>query len=247
MEELTEVVTSALFHPQHCNIFAYSTSKGAVKLCDMRQAALCDQYSKGLLWLFWNFALNNNIVNYFTVYEEVEDNSSSFFSELISLVSDLKFTQNGRYMVTRDYLTVKVWDLNMEKKPVETYNVHEYLRSKLCSLYENEYIFDKFECSIGGNDKFVYLPMTSQFCTNFLYVVCLALSWLDRITYSRSLTVKTNVSRCLKWTKTFLDNDISGLERYLIEDYSNQLHIFFAHCSNANYFSYFRLPNCRII
>lgn len=46
MEELTEVITAAEFHPQHCNIFAYSTSKGAVKLCDMRQAALCDQYSK---------------------------------------------------------------------------------------------------------------------------------------------------------------------------------------------------------
>lgn len=87
------------------------------------------------------------------VYEEVDENSSSFFSELISLVSDLKFTQNGRYMVTRDYLTVKVWDLNMDKKPVETYYVHEYLRNKLCSLYENEFIFDKFEISIGGNDK----------------------------------------------------------------------------------------------
>lgn len=46
MEELTEVITAAEFHPQHCNIFAYSTSKGAVKLCDMRAAALCDQYSK---------------------------------------------------------------------------------------------------------------------------------------------------------------------------------------------------------
>lgn len=56
-------------------------------------------------------------------------------------------------MVTRDYLTVKVWDLNMDKKPVETYYVHEYLRNKLCSLYENEFIFDKFEISIGGNDK----------------------------------------------------------------------------------------------
>lgn len=92
-----------------------------------------------------------------TVFEEADDNSSSFFSELISLVSDLKFTKDGRYMVTRDYLSVKVWDVNMDKKPVETYLVHDYLRGKLCSLYENEYIFDKFECSIGGNDKSVFL------------------------------------------------------------------------------------------
>ena len=51
MEELTEVITAAVFHPQHCNIFAYSTSKGAVKLCDMRQAALCDKYCKGLYYI----------------------------------------------------------------------------------------------------------------------------------------------------------------------------------------------------
>lgn len=46
MEELTEVITAAEFHPQHCNIFAYSTSRGSIKLCDMRQAALCDNHSK---------------------------------------------------------------------------------------------------------------------------------------------------------------------------------------------------------
>lgn len=82
-------------------------------------------------------------------------------------------------MMTRDYLSVKVWDLNMENRPVETYQVqhpcvpscprvpvplgvpntcpclqvHEYLRSKLCSLYENDCIFDKFECCWNGSDR----------------------------------------------------------------------------------------------
>ncbi|KAI2803347.1 Serine/threonine-protein phosphatase 2A 55 kDa regulatory subunit B alpha isoform [Blomia tropicalis] len=143
MEELTEVITAAEFHPQHCNIFAYSTSKGAVKLCDMREAALCDQYSK--------------------IFEEADVNGSTFFSELISLISDLKFTKNGRYMVTRDYLTVKIWDLNMDKKPVETYYVHDYLRNRLCSLYETEYIFDKFELSIGGNDNYIMTGSYNMF------------------------------------------------------------------------------------
>lgn len=32
--------------------------------------------------------------------------------------------------------------------------VHEYLRSKLCSLYENDCIFDKFECCWNGNDRY---------------------------------------------------------------------------------------------
>ena len=47
MEELTEVITAAEFHPVHCNTFIYSSSKGAIKLSDMRASALCDQQAKG--------------------------------------------------------------------------------------------------------------------------------------------------------------------------------------------------------
>lgn len=58
------------------------------------------------------------------VFEEPEDpGNRSFFSEIISSVSDVKFSHSGRYLLTRDYLTVKVWDLHMEKGPVETYQV----------------------------------------------------------------------------------------------------------------------------
>ena len=46
MEELVEVITCAEFHPRNCNIFIYSSSKGTLKLCDMRAAALCDKHAK---------------------------------------------------------------------------------------------------------------------------------------------------------------------------------------------------------
>ncbi|KAJ8348100.1 hypothetical protein SKAU_G00266890 [Synaphobranchus kaupii] len=46
MEELTEVITAAEFHPNHCNTFVYSSSKGSIRLCDMRASALCDNHSK---------------------------------------------------------------------------------------------------------------------------------------------------------------------------------------------------------
>ena len=42
MEELTEVITAAEFHPKDCNLLAYSSSKGIIRLCDMRVSALCD-------------------------------------------------------------------------------------------------------------------------------------------------------------------------------------------------------------
>ncbi|KAJ7987248.1 hypothetical protein DPEC_G00336770 [Dallia pectoralis] len=148
MEELTEVITAAEFHPHQCNTFVYSSSKGTIRLCDMRESALCDKYSK--------------------LFEEPEDPSNrSFFSEIISSISDVKFSHNGRYIMTRDYLSVKIWDLNMENRPVETYQVHEYLRSKLCSLYENDCIFDKFECCWNGNDSVVMTGSYNNFFRMF--------------------------------------------------------------------------------
>lgn len=46
MEELTEVITAAEFHPMSCNWFMYASSKGTIKLADMRESALCDQHAK---------------------------------------------------------------------------------------------------------------------------------------------------------------------------------------------------------
>lgn len=46
MEELTEVITAAEFHPISCNWFMYASSKGTIKLADMRESALCDQHAK---------------------------------------------------------------------------------------------------------------------------------------------------------------------------------------------------------
>lgn len=99
---------------------------------------------------------NNYQLFLIVVLEEPEDPTNrNFFSEIISSISDVKFSHNGRYLMTRDYLSVKVWDLNMDTRPVETYSVHEYLRTKLCALYENDCIFDKFECAWSGKDRLV--------------------------------------------------------------------------------------------
>jgi len=148
MEELQEVITASEFHPKECNLFVYSSSKGTIRLCDMRQAALCDSHAK--------------------LFEEPEDPSTrSFFSEIISSISDVKFSNSGRYMISRDYLSVKVWDLHMETKPIETYTVHEYLRAKLCSLYENDCIFDKFECCWNGTDTAIMTGSYNNFFRMF--------------------------------------------------------------------------------
>lgn len=93
-----------------------------------------------------------------SVYEEEEDPTNrSFFSEIISSISDVKFSHDGRYILARDYLSLRIWDVNMESRPLKTIQIHDHLRGKLCDLYENDCIFDKFECTWSGDDKWVFL------------------------------------------------------------------------------------------
>lgn len=174
MEELTEVITAAEFHPVSCNWFMYASSKGTIKLADMRESALCDQHAKRK---YTSFRTCNDIpalvrlqhissTNPVTVFEQEEDPSSrSFFSEIISSISDVRFSFDGRYILSRDYLTVKIWDINMERQPVKTIPIHEHLRPRLCDTYENDSIFDKFEVVFSGDAKNV---MTGSYNNNFM-------------------------------------------------------------------------------
>ena len=102
----------------------------------------------------------------FAEFEQEEDPSSrSFFSEIISSISDVRFSHDGRYILSRDYLTVKIWDVNMERQPVKTIPIHEHLRPRLCDTYENDSIFDKFEVTFSGDAKNV---MTGSYNNNFM-------------------------------------------------------------------------------
>ncbi|KAF3593852.1 hypothetical protein DY000_02021293 [Brassica cretica] len=96
-----------------------SSSKGSIRLIDLRQSALCDSHSK--------------------LFEEPEAaGSKSSFTEIIVSVSDIKLAKEGRYLLSHDYMTLKLWDINMDSGP-------------LYDLYENDSIFDKFECCISGD------------------------------------------------------------------------------------------------
>lgn len=78
----------------------------------MRAAALCDRHAKA--------------------FEEVESQANkSFFSEIIASISDITFSADGRYILSRDYMTMKLWDVNKENAPVTTFHVHEHLRARV--------------------------------------------------------------------------------------------------------------------
>ena len=43
---MLQVITGADFHPSHCNLFAFSSSKGSIRVADMRSSALCDKSAR---------------------------------------------------------------------------------------------------------------------------------------------------------------------------------------------------------
>ena len=61
----------------------------------------------------------------------VVQSQRSFFSEIISSISDMKFSRDGRFILARDFMSLKLWDLKMENRPLAIFPVHEGLRSKV--------------------------------------------------------------------------------------------------------------------
>jgi serine/threonine-protein phosphatase 2A regulatory subunit B len=132
MEELNEVITSSQFHPQRCNQLIYSTSRGMIKLMDLRKRSQLTEPD---------------------VQFECEGDSleKSFFSEIVSSISDATFTPDGEYIVSRDYLYVKLWDVRSPKRPVQSIPIHDPIRPMLSTVYENDSIFDKFEIAVSSS------------------------------------------------------------------------------------------------
>ena len=46
MDDLNEVSTCASFHPSQCNVMMYSSSRGVVRVADLRQSALCTSHAQ---------------------------------------------------------------------------------------------------------------------------------------------------------------------------------------------------------
>ncbi len=177
MEDLAEVITSATFHPTHCNIFMYGSSQGTIKVGDLRASALCDKQSK--VFQDSHTSTNNENSQYVSIFiprvvsvhylfgfllslvclqlseKHSEKHHSLFYLnrylDIVSSISDVKFTADGRYILSRDFMTLKFWDMHMEREPVCTYQVHDHLQPKLTDLYHNDMIFDKFECAVSRN------------------------------------------------------------------------------------------------
>lgn len=140
IEHLLEVITTAAFHPTIPHCFAYATSKGTIWMSDLRTSARCDRDAR----LFDSKA----------ACASDPATKLQLFGEIMSSVSDISFNpHNPRLFASRDFLTVKVWDMANDRKPLAILPVHDYLRPRLNEIYESDAIFDKFEVAWTINSK----------------------------------------------------------------------------------------------
>lgn len=73
----------------------------------------------------------------------------SLKARLYAMWCGYRFSYDGRYVYSRDYLTLKVWDTAMERMPVKTISINNKVKGMLCELYESDSIFDKFELTVS--------------------------------------------------------------------------------------------------
>ncbi|KAJ6246615.1 protein phosphatase pp2a regulatory subunit b [Anaeramoeba flamelloides] len=135
IKQLSEVITCSQFHPSECSEFIYSTSKGIINYADLRQGSKC-----------------NESVRRFQDVKNLE--KETFFDEIVSNITDIKFSPCGRYILSRDFTSLKVWDLNMENQPLSTFYFHDFSHNRFNELYESDYIFDRFKCNWSGDGKY---------------------------------------------------------------------------------------------
>ena len=56
---------------------------------------------------------------------------------------------SNNYIFTREYLSASIWDIRINRSPIQTLNVTEYLDKNLVVLFESDKIFDTFPMSVS--------------------------------------------------------------------------------------------------
>ena len=169
LHQVTEVLRVAEFHPLHCNILAYGTSAGAVRVCDMRASALCDASWRPLGdgEADGNAHIENKLMGY-------PSSSRGPLDAYMQGVSDIAFSQAGVHVAARDYGQIRVWDLRVEDRPLARFPVMErhQLLAHLYDKFEDGVPIDCFRCTfLSGDSLYPILPPVLTVCLLIMSVV----------------------------------------------------------------------------
>ncbi|KAK2944738.1 putative Serine/threonine-protein phosphatase 2A 55 kDa regulatory subunit B delta [Blattamonas nauphoetae] len=140
IEDITQVITCASMHPSQDNIFMYSTSKGYVRICDMRQKAILDEPTA---------ELND------TTSAAARTTLPSPSPEVANFVCDSQYSSDGQYIVSRDFFNIRLWDPRVPTRPVFAVPLHDAIRGRLSNHLDSDAPFDKFTCCFSPDNKYV--------------------------------------------------------------------------------------------
>jgi hypothetical protein len=131
MSNVSQLLTAACFHPTHGSLFLVSSSDGWSKIGDLR-----DPPSRKPR----NFATTMTTLPTHNVVQHSHD-------DILCSVADASFLQSS-YVVTRDYLSIKIWDVRKPTEPTSRLPVHECLAGHVDELYDSDSVFDRFGLAV---------------------------------------------------------------------------------------------------
>ncbi|KAL3318979.1 Serine/threonine-protein phosphatase 2A 55 kDa regulatory subunit B beta isoform [Cichlidogyrus casuarinus] len=131
LELLTQVITCSRFHPSDCSLLAYGTSKGAIRIADLRARALCD-----------NPALT------------FDEHEPTVQLQVIKSLFDVRFDSGGFKIASRNFLDLRVWDMRNSSAPVHVFPLHDEVFSR-SEISFRKCFFDRFNCSWSHDDRFL--------------------------------------------------------------------------------------------
>ena len=138
-----ERITSAAFNQTSGCVFLYTTSTGKINICDMRERS--DFHARPSLQLEVSFK-NNGL-------------RSHVFNKWVDCVSEAKFVAGTHQIASRDYMSVKLWDLrsatSYNSKPLYSAQVTDYMERHLPQLLENENLEDQFFLDVSPDGRYI--------------------------------------------------------------------------------------------
>mmetsp|Transcript_23354 Transcript_23354/g.45525 ORF Transcript_23354/g.45525 Transcript_23354/m.45525 type:complete len:261 (-) Transcript_23354:166-948(-) len=116
--EINRIITSAKACPTNCYRFFYATSLSEVNICDLRLRCRQDKPAQTLM-----------------CSAEVKGVSEEVRREL-ECITDADFSECGRYIVTKQFTGVQIWDLRRPSEPfkrISTCDTDQSLFDEMCT------------------------------------------------------------------------------------------------------------------
>ncbi|KAG5470981.1 hypothetical protein CUR178_02288 [Leishmania enriettii] len=132
LDEVEELVTASSFHPTHSSLFLLTRSSGILNIGDLRDPPSRESRK---------YAISSQLTTQQNPF------SCQAYDEILCSISGASFL-GPDHVVTRDYLSLKLWDLRKPDQPCAMMPVMDYVSKYLDSLYENDSIFDRFPVAV---------------------------------------------------------------------------------------------------